>query len=292
VQQPVFRLIIIGGLYLAVMNIGFDNSIVGIVLKLIITLAYLVGIFFCGKVLDIVVHYGLKDLAAKTESSIDDEIIPIFHKTMNALVWVFGVIMIMGAWGVDIAPFLAGLGIAGLAISFALQSTLANIFAGVSLIIDKTFKVGDKVQLDTGELGTIHDISLRSTRLLTYDNEIIVIPNDALAKAKIRNFTQPDHRVRVSVDFTTEYGTNPEKVVNVISDSIKKNISGVLESPMVAIEFMEMSDFALKFTARFWIGDYRQAYNKKIEATNLIYNELNKAKIGIPFPTRTIYMKK
>lgn len=290
-QQPVFRLIILGGLYLAVLELGLEGSLISVLLKLILTIVYLVIILFANRALDVLVNYGLKDLAARTDSTLDDQIIPIFYKTVSVVIWAFGAILILGAWGVDVGPFLAGLGIAGLAISFALQSTLSNIFAGVSLIIDKTFRVGDKIQLD-GELGVIHEITLRSTRVRTYDNEVIIIPNEAVAKGKIKNFTQPDLTIRVVVNFGVEYGSDPEKVIKLIEGSIKKNVKGIMEDPAPSVIFTEMSDFSLNFSARFWVENYGEAYAKKLEATDLIHKELNKAKIGIPFPTQTIFLKK
>lgn len=291
-EEPVFRIIVIGGLYLAISALGLVHSFIDVVLKIVLTVAYLVIIGFAIKVLDILVNHGLKHLASKTDSSIDDEIIPIFHKTVGALIWVFGIIMILGAWGVDIGPFLAGLGIAGLAVSFALQSTLANIFAGVSIILDKTFRVGDKIKLDSGELGVIYDLTLRSTRIRTYDNELIIVPNDKMAKATLKNYTQPDTKVRVVVDFGVEYGNKPEKVIPLIEKAIKENIKGMMDDPAPQVLFIEMADSSLNFKALFWVPNYGEAYGKKLEATDLIYRELNKAKIGIPFPTQTIHVKK
>ncbi|MBD3209788.1 mechanosensitive ion channel [Candidatus Micrarchaeota archaeon] len=290
-QQPVFRLIIIGGLYLAVLNLGLESALFDVILKFILTLAYLTVILFVVDVLNVLVNFGLKDLARKTHSDLDDEIIPIFHKAAVIVTWAFGLILILGAWGVDVAPFLAGLGIAGLAVSFALQTTLSNIIAGVALIMDKTFRVGDKVKLESGELGTIHEISLRSTRLRTYDNEVVIIPNDNLARSRIKNYTQPDLKLRVVVPFTVEYGTKPEKVVKLIEKTISKEMEGILDDPQVSVIFSEMADFSLNFQARFWVETYTNAFSKKLEANELIYNTLNKNKIGIPFPTRTIYMK-
>jgi MscS family membrane protein len=291
-QKPVFRLLVIGGFYLAILNLALDTVLMDIVLKLILTLAYLVVVLFIVEVLNVVVTYGLKDLAKRTDSSMDDEIIPIFHKTALVAVWALGIILILGVWGVDVGPFLAGLGIAGLAISFALQNTLSNVFAGVSLIMDKTFRMGDKIQLDSGEVGTIHEISLRSTRVKTYDNEIIIIPNNALASAKIKNYTQPDLKVRVVIPFGVEYGNKPDKVIKLIEDTVKKNVKGILAEPPVSVVFTEMGASSLNFQARFWVKHYNEAFTKKLEATDLVYNTLNKAKIGIPFPTQTVYVKK
>jgi len=291
-QTPIFRVIIIGGLYISIVNLGIDSSVLDVILKLILTIAYLTVILFVVNLINVVFKFGLNKLADKTDNTLDDEILPILHKTINVVVWIFGLIMILGAWGVDVTPFLAGLGIAGLAVSFALQPTLSNIFSGISLIIDKVFKVGDKIQLDSGEVGIVHEISLRSTRIRTFDNEIIIIPNDNLAKAKMKNYTQPDLKVRVVVPFGVEYGNDPEKVIKLIEGSISKNIKGIMSDPAVSVVFTEMADSSLNFSARFWVEHYDNAYGKKLEATDLIHKELNKAKIGIPFPTQTIHLKK
>ncbi|MBU0528087.1 mechanosensitive ion channel family protein [Candidatus Micrarchaeota archaeon] len=292
IQQPIFRLIIIGGFYLAVANLGVGDGVLDLILRVILTLAYLTIIMFVLKVLSAVVNYGLMDLASKTNSDMDDEIIPIFHKAAAIVVWAFGLIMILGGWGVDVAPFIAGVGIAGLAISFALQSTLSNVVAGISIIMDKTFRVGDKIGLDSGEVGTIHEITLRSTRILTYDNELLIVPNNNMASAKIKNYSQPDLKVRVVVPFTVEYGSDPAKVIKLIEKTITNDIEGILEEPKVSVVFTQMADFSLNFQLRFWVEHYGEAYGKKLEATDVIYNTLGKNKIGIPFPTRTIYMKK
>jgi MscS family membrane protein len=292
VQKPVFRLMVLGGFYLAVLNLGLDVWFVDVALKALVTLAYLIITLFVVHALDIITNVGLKDLAKKTESSLDDEIIPIVHKTVKVVVWAFGLMLILGAWGIDVGPFLAGLGIAGLAISFALQSTLANVFAGVSLILDKTFKVGDKVKLESGELGVIHDLSLRSTRLRTYDNELVIIPSDQLAKGRIKNFTQPDSRLRVVVPFSVEYGHKPEKVIPLIEKAIRANIKDMLDDPPMDVIFTTMGDSSIDFEARFWVANYGTAYGKKLETNDLIYKTLNNSKIGIPFPTQTIHVKK
>lgn len=292
VQSPIFRLIIIGGFYLSVANLKIGGETIELILRLVLTFAYLTIIFFVLRVLRVFVDYGLKNLAAKTDSAMDDEIIPIFHKAAIIVIWAFGLIMVLGAWGVDVAPFLAGLGIAGLAISFALQSTLSNVVSGISIIMDKTFKVGDKVELDSGEVGVVHEITLRSTRIRTYDNEVIIIPNNNMASAKIKNFTQPDLKLRVVVPFTVEYGNDPDKVIKLITAALKKNIKGTMKEPAPDVVFVNMNDFSLDFRARFWVEHYGDAYAKKLETTDLIYETLGKNKIGIPFPTRTIYMKK
>ena len=124
----------------------------------------------------------------------------------------------------------------------------------------------------------------------TYDNEVIYIPNGFLANAKIKNFTHPDVSIRVNVEFGVEYGSDTEKVRQIVVETIKK-IDKVIAEPEPIVQFLKMSDFSLDFIARAWVKEYTEAYSTKIRMTDEIYNALNKEGIGIPFPTRTVYTK-
>ncbi|MCK4319750.1 mechanosensitive ion channel family protein [Candidatus Micrarchaeota archaeon] len=290
-ENPVFRFILLAGLFIALNIINLSAPISGFIGGVLLTLLYATFLFFSLDIVNVFVKYGLKEWSAKTKSTIDDEVIPLTHKTLNAVIWVIGIMMILSTWGIDIGPLLAGLGIAGLAISFAVQDSLANIFGGISLILDRTVRVGDKVELASGQLGVIDDIGLRSTKLRTYDNEIVIIPNSQLANEMLKNFVQPDHRMRVVVPFTVEYGSDPMKVVKVIGKAVS-GMNGISKKPKPEILFIEMGDFSLNFKALFWVDDYSVAYGKKLEAVNIIHSALNKAKIGIPFPTQTVHLKK
>jgi len=290
-QTPIFRLIVLGALLISVQLLELEGGVLDITTNIILSLIYLTFMFYLLKAAGIFYEYGFGKIAEKTKSTIDDEILPIAKRTTSAVIWIFGIILILGVWGVDVGPFLAGLGIAGLAISFAVQDSLSNIFGGISIIMDRVYKVGDRIQLDSGEMGEVIDVGLRSTRVRTFDNEVLIIPNGVLAKAKVKNYVQPDTSLRVVVKFGVEYGTKPEKVKKVLEPELKK-IKGISKSPAPVVEFTDMGESSLNCIAKFWVPNYADAYDKKLEATDIIYRELNKAKIGIPFPTRTVYMKK
>jgi small-conductance mechanosensitive channel len=235
-------------------------------------------------------NHWIKDWAKKTESTADDRLIPLVEKILKAVVIILAFIFVFAAWDIDISPLLATAGIAGIAIGFAVRDSLANILGGLQLVLDKTFKVGDKVEIESGEMGVILDIGLRSTKLKTYDNEVIYIPNGQLANARIKNFTVPDLSVRVNVEFGVVYGSDPKKVRQVVSEALKK-VDGVLKEPEPVVQFIKMSDFSLDFISRVWVKEYTEAYDMKLKATDVVYNALNQAGIGIPFPTRTIFTK-
>jgi len=198
---------------------------------------------------------------------------------------------ILDLWGIQLMPLVASLGIAGIAIAFALQNTLGNIFGGISVVLDKSVKSGDVIRLDKDTYGTVLDVGFRSTKIRTWNNEVIIIPNGKLADSRIQNYILPEPSVRINLPFSVEYGSDIDKVKKVVLDEIKK-LKNVLKDPKPKIMFLEMGDFSLNFKVYFWVPSFKERFKTKEKANCLIYDALNKAKIGIPFPTRTIYMKK
>jgi MscS family membrane protein len=231
-----------------------------------------------------------KKVAKKMDSRINDDLVPLFSKITRILILIVAGLLIFSKFGVKVGPLVASLGIAGFAIGFAMKDSLANLVGGFILMLDKSFVVGDKVTIDS-HTGTIEDIGLRNTRIKTFDNEIIIIPNGELMNKSFKNFVLPDPTIRVVVNFGVAYGTKIDHVEKVIMDVIS-NIEGVVKEPEPQVVFREMADFSLNFQAKFWITEYTNQYKKKWEATKKSYNALNKAKINIPFPTHTVYVEK
>jgi MscS family membrane protein len=231
-----------------------------------------------------------KNWLERTASTLDKGLLPLLRKAVQASVAIIGVLIILGKWEVQIGPLLGALGIGGLAIALALNSSLSNIFSGVQLILDRSVNVGDKVQLESGEVGVVLDIGLRTTLMQTYDNEVISLPNSQLANARIKNYTKPDATIRVGVNFAVAYGSDVNEVKGVVLDAISQ-LDDILQEPGPQVLFLNMGDFSLDMCGRVWVDNYGKQFAKKLEMTELIYNTLKKSGIEIPFPTRTVYMK-
>ena len=159
-------------------------------------------------------------------------------------------------------------------------------------IAGSDFRVGDKVKIGK-DVGTIHDIGLRSTKLRTYDNELMTIPNGSLANSTIVNYVMPDDAHRAKVVFSAGYGCDPEKVKKIILKTISTpQIDEVTyddEDKEPNVVFTGMGDSGLNFAAMLW-STWTNSYSVKLEMNKRIYEALNKANIEIPFPTRTLYM--
>ncbi len=287
ISSVIFYAVLAYGFRLGFSHFQFDSAALT---NLVDSLLVLIISIFLIRIINNFAKHWKTEWADKTESTADDRLIPLLKNILEAVVIVLAVFFILDVWDVNITPLLGTAGLAGIALSFAVKDSLANIIGGIQLVIDKTFKVGDKVELESGDMGVILDIGLRSTKLRTYDNEVIYIPNGQLANARIKNFTVPDLSIRVNVNFGVEYGSETEKVRNVVLNAVRAT-AGVLEEPEPVVQFLKMSDFSLDFVARAWVASYAEAYAMKVELTDVIYNALGEAEIGIPFPTRTVFTK-
>ena len=285
-KQPIFFFILVLGLRLALDYVGIDDGFVTVVTSALA----LLFLYLVMKTIDVSLETWGQQIARKTSTQIDEVLLPFLHKIVKVLFVIIGLIWLLHIWGINVTPYLAGVGISGIVLGLALQDSLKNILGGISLLLDKTYQVGDKVALENGDVGQIADIGLRSTKMVTYDNEVVYIPNGYMANSRVRNFTRPDPSVRVKVDFGVEYGSNVVMVRKVVL-KVFSSIEGIKKDPAPAVNFLSMGDFALKFRATFWIPKWDKEFSKKVEATEKIYDALNKAKIGIPFPTQTVLVK-
>ena len=242
--------------------------------------------------IDVVVMHGVRKAASKTKSTLDDTLVHLLHSVLKITFLVLVTLYILGIWGVEILPLIGALGVAGIAVALALQPVLSNIFSGASVIMDKTVGVGDLIYLDNDTKGKIVKIGLRSTKIITFDNELIIVPNNKLADGVIQNVALPEPKSRVVIPFGVAYGSDINKVKKIILAELRKIENVILDDPEPSISFRKMGDSSLDFKAYFYVDDYGDRFNAVDEANTRIYNALNKAGIEIPFPQMDVHLKK
>jgi len=215
IKKPLLRFLALIGVKIAVNVLPLSEKVLSIFHQILNSLLMFVVVLLMVKLMDIIINVWGKNWAKKTESSLDDDILPLLHKTSHIVLMTAGVFFILGEWNIDLTGLLAGVGIAGLAIGFAVKDSLANIFGGISIILDKALKVNDVIKLENGSTGTIVDIGLRSTKIRTWNNELLIIPNGTLANSTIQNYKKPDLSVRTEVSFEVDllkFGLSGESI--------------------------------------------------------------------------------
>jgi MscS family membrane protein len=279
---------LLAGVYIGLIWLGVQQKWVYGFLK---TLIIAVSAYWVISISTTLIKKWLVHIVRKTPTRSDDNFLSLFQGFFKLAILILAFALILTNWGVHITALIAGLGIAGLAVGLALQGTMANILGGLALIIDDTFNVGDTIHLDTGETGEIIHVGLRSTKILTDDAQLIVMPNSALANAKITNFSLPTPHLRIVIDVNIAYGSNANKVRKILLGSLK-GVPGVMSEPAPLVHFKELGESALNFQLKFFIEDYRNRGDMRSEVIQRVYENLQLAGIDIPFPTRTLYMKK
>lgn len=229
-------------------------------------------------------------IIAQKKDILDNTLLTLAQNIITVLFYVVMSLYILSIWGVQIAPLLTGLGIAGLAVALALQPTLGNVFSGVALILGKTFRIGDVIKIQSGEMGVVYHIGLRTTQIKTFDNEVFIIPNSKLADSVIQNFFLPDKSVRVNVEFGVEYGVDPEYVKQLAIEEINQ-IDFIDKEKEIRVLFTQMGDSSLNFKAMYWVKDISLRWPANQEGMTRIYRRLYKENIGIPFPQRTVWLR-
>ncbi|MFH1285790.1 MAG: mechanosensitive ion channel family protein [Candidatus Micrarchaeota archaeon] len=248
----------------------------------------------------IVAWYGRESSPrVKNRINIREEVFPIIGKSISLIIYVIAAVLILGKLGIELAPVLAGLGIAGLAVALALQDSLSNFFAGIYLLADRPVRVGDYIELETPNQGFvqgyIYEIGWRSTRIRTPQNNIIVIPNAKLGQNTIINFSLPTKWRSIAVEVGVDYSSDPEHVERVLLEVGKEVLTrtpGGIKDSTPLVRFADFGESSLKFKliVRVDVEEYGTQFLVGHELRKEIVKRFRKEKITIPFPIRTLYM--
>ncbi len=290
---PFTIIAILAGVRLAIGEIDISETWNVTVDGILLTLMIFAGAILIYYIIDTLIVVGMTELGDKSRKRINESLLQFFHSILKIMIVVATLLVILASWGIEIGPLLAGLGVAGIAIAFALQSTLSNVFGGISMLLDRSINVGDLVDLDDGTVGHIMKINLRSTKVQTLNNKLVIVPNGKLSESNIKNVALPTPETRVIVPFGVEYGADIAEVKKLVLGELKK-VKGLLkdENKKPAVRFVEMADSALNFKAYFYIESFDGVPKALDDANTRIYNALNKARIGIPFPQMDVHLKK
>ncbi len=221
---------------------------------------------------------------------IADTIAPLFEKIVSLLIIFIFFIVILDHFGVNIGSLLVSLGVVSLAIALAAQETLANIFAGIVLVIDRPFHVGDRIQLPTGEVGDVSELGLRSTKILNFDRNIIIVPNTELVKNKIINFSYPSTSVRVLVEVPISYESDLEKSKNFIME-IAKSYPEISKEHELNVYTVRFETMAVVVQLICFTNDYNLKFDIETEIRDKISKKFQEEKIEMPSQSFLIQRK-
>ena len=223
----------------------------------------------------------------------DDTLLIFFAKIIKAVIVIIAVLIVLGEFGVNINGLITGVGLGGLTFALAAQDTASNIFGGLVIISDKPFAVGDWIQTASIE-GTVEDISFRSTRIRTFDDALLVVPNSTLSSASITNWSKMNKR-KVKFNIGLTYNTAPSQVKNIIADIetfLNSHKDIVSDTPLVKLD--EFGSSSLNIMVMFFTSQTSLAELKRVreEINYEILDVVHRHESSFAFPSTSVYMEK
>jgi small-conductance mechanosensitive channel len=244
--------------------------------------------------------WQLIDLAGKwyrdrvTQAGNEEQLGPIITllaRMGRVIVGVVGISILLSHFGINVIACSAALGITGLALSLAARDTLTDMIAGLTILVDRPFQVGDRIEIqEVGTWGDVVEIGARTTRIRTRDNRMVIVPNSTISKSQVVNYTFPDPRYRIQMDIGVGYGMDVEQVRRIIIDTVSR-VEGVLTDKPVDALYVEMGDSAMIFRVRWWLESYvdtRQMFDK---VNTALQGALDEAGIDMPYPTENLNLQ-
>ncbi len=290
VEQPSGYIFLMTFYTLTYSNLQFSvtiSHVLSSVLEIALSAA-VVWLFY--NLADVISKY-LGMLTDKTETTLDDQLIPLIRKTLRVFVIVMGIIAILQNNGYNVASLIAGLGIGGLAVALAARETLANFFGSVTIFMDRPFKIGDWIK--TGDVeGTVEEVGFRSTRIRTFYNSLVSVPNSNLANTDIDNLGLRRYR-RLKTVLNLTYSTTPEQMeafVEGIKAIVKANDH--FRQDFYEVHFNSFGAHSLDvlvyvfFDVPDWSTELQQRHNFLLEVLRLA----KEVGVEFAFPTQTLHM--
>ncbi len=293
-HRPVSRLLVLGAVYLAgLLTIAAAPELKAII-KLLKQLVYIVAMLLLtglsNAVLKSLIDWYLQDIATRTGSTLEDTLFPILRKAGAVVIYFIGATVVLGQFKVNLAGFLATAGVASLAIAFAAQETLSNVIAGISLILDRSFHIGERIELKDGLVGDVLELGLRSTKILALDKRLIIVPNKEIADSRLINWNQPDPGCNIKLKIAVGWAEDLDKVKQLLLD-VCANEELLSKTAPASVSCTGFGAYAIELLIVATVDDYKTGFTATDKLVVSLQKALLQARIQLPYPQQVIQIQ-
>jgi MscS family membrane protein len=290
-DEPFVYGVVAWGIHIGLDRLKFPDAFDLALEKIVFGFISIMATWFVARVLAATLDLFLIPLAERTESDFDDQLIPIIKKSSNMGVWALGLVVALNNAGFDVGALIAGMGIGGLALAMAAKDTVSNFFGGVTVFVDKPFKMGDRIKVN-GIDGTVVEIGLRSTRIKTLERRIVTIPNAKFADGIVENVSLEPHR-KVTLNLGLTYDTTPEKMKRaqeILKDIVENHES--IEDNDFSLSFNEWGASSMNILLIYFIKKSGDILGTQNDVNLSILERFNAEGLSFAFPTTTLDIPK
>ena len=288
-EKPLTYLVLILGYWISIHYLVFKEEVELVLENAAYFLLVIDVTAILSRIVDALITEIIMPISEKSDSSFDNQLIPVIQKGVRSIIWILGIIIGLDNIGFDITAMIAGLGIGGLALALAAQDSVKNIFAGIMIFLDKPFRIKDRIQVD-GFDGIVEEVGLRSTRLRTLEGRIVTIPNSRFTDNSVTNVTsQPTLKVKLNLGLT--YDTDEvqmQKAIDILED-IVKNQEAITDD--YAAGFNGFGDFSLNILFIYYVKPDSHWLDTQTLVNKEVLRRFNKEGLEFAFPTQTILKK-
>lgn len=291
ITPPVELLTIFAGAYFAVRSLPIPERLQlfasgGV---FIVNVALFTNIAY--RAADEIISWYAQRVEQRTGAGMGKEILLLVRKLGTIFLVCAALIVILKHFNYDIVSLLTAMGIGSLAIGLAAKDTLANMISGFTLMIDRPFRIGDRIQLASGKTGDVLDIGLRSTKIRNPDNTLLIIPNAELCNSAVLNMSFPDQRTQGRISLGVAYGSDLDTVKRLMVESALAEDT-VLRDPAPEAFLLSFGESALQMTLSFWVDDYVNLFKVTDGVNFRILSAFDANDIQIPFPIRRVVLER
>ncbi len=286
IEEPIVFGLIVAGISVGLATLALPEWVhekVGHITQVLIVLAIA---WLLARLTDALFKEFFRPLAEKSDTDLDDQLLPIAQKSVKAIIWVMAIVIALNNAGYDVAALLAGLGIGGLALAMAAQDSVKNVFGGFTIFTDRPFTVSERIQIN-GFDGSVEEIGIRSTRLRTLDGRQVTIPNSHFADAPVTNVTsEPSRKVVSNLGLT--YDMKPEQMeeaMEILRAIVAENDD--LEED-TSVGFNGFGDFAMNILFIYFIRKGSDILGSQTAVNLEILKRFNEKGLDMAFPTQTV----
>ncbi len=290
-EKPFVILIILFGIQFGLGFLSLPNEYGDTASNILgVLLTFTIAWFIVGILNSFIENY-VERLTRQTESKLDDQILPIFKKGIFAIVFILALVSALNNFGYDVTALLGGLGIAGIAIAMAAQSTLGDLLGGVSIFTGRPFEVDDFISFE-GTGGQVTEVGMRNTRLKSFNGTLLTVPNSKIGNAIVENYSKAKkRRIRFNIGLTYETSAKNITKAKEILLKIAKEIEGI-EKDSTTVHFKEFADSSMNLMFTYYIIDTSKFFDIQDKVNMLIKERFDKNKLDFAFPSQTVYLKK
>ena len=289
--KPAVQLLVLGVLAALLSESRFPPNMLSIIQGVIFVLSTFIALLLIFNIGKVLIETYSESLSKKNASSLQAEFMPLIRKLWAIFIILAGLMIVMKHFHYDIISLVAALGVGSLAIGLAAKDTLANMISGFTIMVDRPIRPGDRIVMNDGEMGDVVAIGLRSTKIQKMDHTLLIVPNNDLVNARITNLSYPDPRIVVQIKIGVSYESDIDQVKKCLLDEAKK-VMYCLSQPEPTVYFNELGEFALILGLNFWVSSWAERALALDAFHSAIKKRFKQEGIEIPYPVKTIYVKK